>query len=162
MGSQAVLVNNSPAKTEHPRTYALDSEASTRSKRYFLGNNGAGHNANRKSLPWMRKNDPGQKCDLCSLCRQSCDRTARNRFPAWTGSRANSRSFGQTSGLSTAAFKGAVVMGRIQPTGMAHPPVVLGENSAATLERCDISHSIKPTSVPVVCEPYSPRLPPAS
>lgn len=53
-------------------------------------------------------------------------------------------------------------MGRIQPTCMAHAGVVLAEDTAGALERCDICHSIKHRSVPVVCKPDSPRVPTAS
>jgi hypothetical protein len=53
-------------------------------------------------------------------------------------------------------------MGRIQPTHLANPGVVLAENTATALERCDVRHSIKYRSVPVVCEPDSAGLPPAS
>jgi hypothetical protein len=60
------------------------------------------------------------------------------------------------------AFKGTLVLGRIQPTVMADPRVIHQENSAATLEGCNIVHSIKPSGVPVVCEPDSPGLSPTS
>jgi len=46
--------------------------------------------------------------------------------------------------------------------GQNYRRVVLAENSAAALERCDIGHSIEHRSVPVVREPDSSRLPPAS
>jgi hypothetical protein len=53
-------------------------------------------------------------------------------------------------------------MGRIQPTSLAYATVVLPDNSAATLERCDICHSIKPKGIPLVRESDSPRILPPS
>jgi hypothetical protein len=68
----------------------------------------------------------------------------------------------QTCGLASTARTSRLVMGRIQPTSMAHSRVVLPKNSAATLERIDICHSITHWCVPLVRKPDSPRLPPAS
>ncbi len=58
--------------------------------------------------------------------------------------------------------QGTLVMGRIQSISLAHPRIVLAENSAATFERCDICHSIKNGNLPMVCEPDSPGLPTTS
>jgi hypothetical protein len=84
------------------------------------------------------------------------------REDTWASSCAVSGSFGQTGGLSTSACKGTIVMGRIQPTCVAHPRVVLPENSTIAHERFDIDHSILHMSVPLVREPDSPRLLPTS
>jgi hypothetical protein len=51
---------------------------------------------------------------------------------------------------------------RIQPTGMAHARVVLPDNSAATFERCDICHSIKHCSLPLIRKPHPPGVPTTS
>src|ERR1700730_16560703 len=57
--------------------------------------------------------------------------------------------------------KELALLGRIQPRRLT-PRVVLTENSASTLECCDIRHSIKHRSVPLVGEPDSRRLPTTS
>jgi Rad3-related DNA helicase len=60
------------------------------------------------------------------------------------------------------ALKGTLVVGEIQPAGMAHHRVVFADNSTAACERFDLSHSIKQRSVPMAREPHSPRIPSAS
>ena len=69
-----------------------------------------------------------------------------------------SRSFGETSRLSTSTFEGARVMGQNQTTTVADPKFVLAQNPA-TARRCfNVGHPIADWSFSLVCKPDSTRV----
>jgi hypothetical protein len=99
----------------------------------------------------VRRPSPGMRQSYCAQCsiEGATERLARCRSTR-TISCAHSRSVGQTSGFSASACRYTLVMGRIQPTGIAHHRVVLADNSSAASRRFDIRHSITDWSVSMV------------